>query len=101
MSNWPLEISKPQTMCVRVCFFPGDTCASDCRMKEHLVWFDPPRWGDVRSVIEDRRRVLQSNHTIRQRGRVLCLLVKGKRKKKRILNSGAVANRADLTAATK
>lgn len=68
MSNWPLEISKPQTMCVRVCFFSGDTCASDCRMKEHLVWFDPPRWGDVRSVIEDRRRVLQSNHTIRQRG---------------------------------
>lgn len=82
MSNWPLEISKPQTMCVRVCFFSGDTCASDCRMKEHLVWFDPPRWGDVRSVIEDRRRVLQSNHTIRQRGGVLCLLVKGKREKK-------------------
>lgn len=82
MSNWPLEISKPQTMCVRVCFFSGDTCASDCRMKEHLVWFDPPRWGDVRSVIEDRRSVLQSNHTIRQRGGVLCLLVKGKREKK-------------------
>lgn len=82
MSNWPLEISKPQTMCVRVFFFSGDTCASDCRMKEHLVWFDPPRWGDVRSVIEDRRRVLQSNHTIRQRGGVLCLLVKGKREKK-------------------
>lgn len=69
--------------CVCVCvFFSGDTCASDCRMKEHLVWFDPPRWGDVRSVIEDRRSVLQSNHTIRQRGRVLCLLVKGKREKK-------------------
>lgn len=82
MSNWPLEISKPQTMCVRVCFFSGDTCVSDCRMKEHLVWFDPPRWGDVRSVIEDRRSVLQSNHTIRQRGGVLCLLVKGKREKK-------------------
>lgn len=76
----PWNFQPTEKVCVYLCAF---LCVPDCRMKEHLVCSDSSRSGDVRSVIEDRRRVLQSNHAFRWRGRVLCLFPGIEKKKKR------------------